>query len=131
MCAIGRGEGWAMKDNKQPDSFAEAVKKRYEYKHLSDFGYQIIVVLGCPEFREELIALNHMRVTVPDKYVEAVKKLAYEYTPVVMRTDVVGSGAISQALMDHEHLGSASGETTAPQDEPKPNHVRDAVRANQ
>jgi hypothetical protein len=101
-----------MEDDKQPDSFAEAVKKRHEYRHLSDFGYQIIVVLGCPEFREEPIALNHIRVTVPDEYVEAVKKLAYEYTPCIMRTDVVGKSEAASA------------------DDTKPNHVRDAVRAN-
>lgn len=39
--------------------------------------------------------------------------------------------AIPLQLADRERRGPIGTETTAPVDEPKPNHVRDAVRANQ
>jgi phosphotransferase system IIA component len=73
--------------------FADAVKRRHAYGHLSDFGYKVIVDLGCPWLYEEMVAINHMRFFVPHEYVQAVKKLAYEYTPVIMRTDVEGRDA--------------------------------------
>jgi len=34
---------------------------------------------------------------VPNEFVDAVKALAYEYTPVGMRTDVVGKDAPQNA----------------------------------
>lgn len=83
--------------------FSEAIRRRLEYKHLSDFGYKVAVELGC-EFQEEMLGLNHFRITVPGEYVEAVKKLAYEYTSVITKIEVVARDIN--------------------------NHVRDAVEAN-
>lgn len=39
--------------------------------------------------------------------------------------------AVPLQLVDHEWRGPMGTQTTAPATEPKPNHVRDAVRANQ
>jgi hypothetical protein len=51
---------------------------------------------------------------------------------VVFLTPEVATGEyIDRRMMNHEWHGPMSTETTAPADDTKPNHVRDAVRANQ
>jgi hypothetical protein len=52
---------------------------------------------------------------------------------LVLEQPVAATGEyLDQRLLGCEWLGPTNGtETIAPQDEPKPNHVRDAVRANQ
>jgi hypothetical protein len=64
--------------------------------HLTDFGRKVMES-GCPWMYEEIVGFCHMRVIVPNEFVDAVKALAYEYTPVGMRTDGVGQDAPQNA----------------------------------
>lgn len=83
--------------------------------------------LGIPEIVEEHIELWHFRLIVDDAYVEATKQLVYDCVPIICRVDVIGKNSRE----NHEWCGPMGTETTAPDDDTnKPNHVRDAVRAN-
>lgn len=48
--------------------------------------------LGIKNVTEEQIGLLHMRLTVDDEHVEAVKQLVYESVPTGCKVDVVGRG---------------------------------------
>jgi hypothetical protein len=49
---------------------------------------------------------------------------------VVFFTPATATGEYLDRWLDHEWRGPMGTETTAPADDAKPNHVRDAVRAN-